>query len=199
MIAIIRACPSARRSSVAPCARPSPISAFFQHHAAGVRAGKDVFKAFHLLGHVIEHVGDGAMVQPALAVAARKAEPGERRQPFLQFAVEPALPVADEQFQQPDHHRSGQAEQRRRKRRAHARKLGAKPAHQFLECLRCGLAILGRQCADCVHDARNRGGQAKERAQKPQEYQKVGDIAGKVARLVDAAGDGFKDRPGRRV
>ena len=54
---------------------------------------------------------DGARViarNRAFAVVGRgKADPGDRREPFLQLAVETVLPVAREELQKPDDEGSG--------------------------------------------------------------------------------------------
>ena len=76
---------------------------------------------FGLGGNALEHFDLAAQMfknrrhRPGvatLALARGKTEPGNRRQPFFQLAVESALAVASEEFQQTHDQRPGQSEQR---------------------------------------------------------------------------------------
>ncbi len=141
-----------------------------------------------------------ACVAAALAVAAGEAEPGDGREPFLELAVEAVLAVAGEKLQQAHDQRPGKAQQRGGEGHAHAAELASSPLISRSKTSTPPSPSCGASARIVSTIAGNGGGEAVEGAQKAEEDQQVADVAGDVARLVDAGRHGIEDRArGRRA
>jgi hypothetical protein len=159
--------------------------------------GIEALQRLDLVDHVIQHGADGAAVHAAFALAAAEADTGDRGQPFLHLAVEPVLPVPREQLQEPHDKRSGKTQKRRGEGRAHAAKLILQPVHQPPEDRKPLLALGRLERADRLNHRRNRRGEPEERAQKPEENQKVRDVSRDVAAFFHPRADRIEHRFGR--
>ena len=108
-------------------------------------------------------------------------------QPVFQFGVEAVLRLARLQIEEAEDQRSGETEQRGRKRNAHAAERSGKALAQGFEH---GAGIAARlQPLDDAADRTHRLDQAPEGAEQAEEHQQAGHVARNVARFVEPGGD----------
>jgi hypothetical protein len=105
--------------------------------------------------------------------------------------------MAREQLQQAHDQRSGQTQKRRGEGRAHAAQLILQPVHQPPEDREPLFPLGGLERADRLDHRRDRGGEPEERAQKPEENQKVRDVSRDVAAFFHPRADRIEHRFGR--
>ena len=97
------------------------------------------------------------------------------------------------QVEKAEDQRAGQAEQRRRKRNAHAAERRGQALLEGVE-QRAGVAA-DLQPLDHLADRADGLDQAPEGAEQPEEYQQAGHVAGNVAGLVEPRGDRIQQMP----
>ena len=167
----------------------------------GVGLHIESLQRLHLLAQDCRRrVDDGSHfgAAPRLGLTRREADAGNGGKPFFKLAVEAVGAMTDEEFQQPDDKRTGEAEQRRGKRRTHPPKLTLQALHQFVEYLNARLALLRGERADSVDHCGNGSGETVERAEQSQEDQQIAHVPRDVALLIDPGCNRVEDRAGIR-
>ena len=128
---------------------------------------------------------------PAPAVAGIFAH--GRGEPVFEVGVEAVLRLARLQIEKAEDQRAGEAEQRRRKRDAHASERRGEAFLQRVE-QRAGIAA-DLQSLDHLADRADGFDQAPERAEQAEKNQQAGHVARDVARLIEAGGDRIEQMP----
>ena len=159
-------------------------------------SGKQILQCIHLFGHGIQHRCQYGDLCTAFFTTS-KSNAGDRGQPFLKLAIETVLPVPGKHFEQTNNQRSGQTQQRRPERHAHALQLRLEPRHQAIEDGQPFFAFLRVQAADGVDNGWNGCRQTEECTQQTQIDQNVGDITRDFPLFFDTFGHGIQNGPGR--
>jgi len=117
---------------------------------------------------------------------------GDGRQPVFQLRVEAVLRAARLKIEEAEDQRAGKTEQRGRKRRAHARQrrrqAGFQRGENIAAVARCRIEPL-----DDVADGADRADQTPEGTEQTEENQKADEIARRIARFIQARGDGIEN------
>ena len=114
-------------------------------------------------------------------------------EPVFEVGIEPVLRLARLQVEKAEDQRAGEAEQRGRKRNAHAAERRGEAFLQGVE-QRAGVAA-DLQPVDHLADRADGFDQAPEGAEQPEEHQQAGHVAGNVAGLVEPGGDRIQQMP----
>ena len=133
-------------------------------------------------------IADRAARAPSPRIFAHR-----RREPVFQIGVKSVLRLAGLQIEEAEDQRSGEAEQRRRERNAHAAERCRQSFLQRIEH-RAGIAT-DFQAFDHVTDRTDCFDQAPERAEQAEEDQKTGHVARDVPRLIKPRPDRIEQMP----
>ncbi len=114
--------------------------------------------------------------------------------PFFQLVIEPVLCPARLQIQKAEDERAGKAEERGREGRRHA---GKRRRQALLQRAQHVGRIAGAH-AQRLNDRTDRADgseKAPERSEEAEEDQQAGEVARRIARLIQTAGNRIEDRP----